>query len=98
MPIKSLMLRFDRFHHATERAYLIQIGSTEHWVPKKLAWNITINKKLGGHITVPGWLYEKLTGEKLEDVSMSDATLIIEKHIPDRKEPIKTEVDATLIK
>ncbi len=92
------MLRFDRFHHDTGRAYLIQIGSTEHWVPKKLAWNLTINKKLGGHITVPGWLYEKITGEKLEDISINDATLIVEKHVPIRIEPIKTIADATLIK
>ena len=96
--IKSLMLRFDRFHHATEKAYLIQIGPSEHWVPKKLAWNLTINKKLGGHITVPPWLYEKITGESIEDAPECDATVIIEKHIPERKEPIKTQADASLIK
>ena len=98
MPIKSLMLRFNRFHHATEKAYLIEVGNTEHWVPKKLAWNLTINKKLGGHITVPTWLYEKVTGIKTEDVPECDAALIVEKHVPERKEPIKTQADASLIK
>lgn len=96
--IKSIMLRFDKFLHETEKAYLIKVGYTEHWMPKKLSWNLTVNKKLGGHLTVPVWLYEKVTGIKIEDVPETDATLIVEKHIPDRKEPIKTEVDASLIK
>jgi len=98
MPIKSLMLRFDKFLHATEKAYLIRVGSTEHWIPKKLCRNFITNKKLGGNVSIPAFLYERITGESIEDAPISDADFIVEKHIPERKEPIKIEADATLIK
>lgn len=98
MEIKSVMLRFDKYLHATDKAYLIRVGNSEHWLPKKLCRNFITNKKLGGNVSIPTFLYEKITGIALENIATSDADYIIEKHIPVKKEPIKTFPDASLIK
>jgi hypothetical protein len=102
MAIKSMMLRFDKFLHETEKAYLIRVGSTEHWLPKKLCRSLITNKKLGGNVQIPSFLYERITGEVVDEMNESEindlATFIIEKHIPERKEPIKSEIDKTLLR
>ena len=98
MPIKSVMLRFDKFLHDTGKAYLLRVGYTEHWLPKKLCRNLIINKKLGGNVSIPTFLYERITGIAADDIPHADADFIIEKHIPERKEPIITQPDKTLMK
>jgi hypothetical protein len=98
MAIKSIMLRFDKFLHATEKAYLIRVGHAEHWIPKKLCRNFITNKKLGGNVSIPPFLYERITGESIEDAPTGDVDYIVEKHKPARIEPVKTNPDASLIK
>lgn len=98
MAIKSIMLRFDKFLHETPKAYLIRVGPTEHWLPKKLCRNFITNKKLGGNVSIPAFLYERITGESIEDAPIADADYIVEKHIPERIEPVKITPDASLIK
>lgn len=97
--IKSVMLRFDKFLHATEKAYLIRIGYTEHWIPRKLCRNFITNQKLGGNVSIPTFLYQRITGITPEDIPQSDADYIIEKHVPERKQPIKNlQPDKSLMK
>lgn len=88
--IKSAMLRFDKYLHATEKAYLLRIGYSEHWLPKKLCRNFILNKKLGGNVTVPAFLYERITGSPPE---ISDAETIIHHHTPAPLNPV-TEVES----
>jgi hypothetical protein len=93
--ITSVLLRFDKYLHETERAYLIRVGNTEHWLPKKLCRKFITNKKLGGNVTIPSFLYERITGEQpIEE----DAETIIEKHVPKQIEPTDTLPDAELIR
>lgn len=82
------MLRFDKFLHATDKAYLIRVGIHEHWLPKKLAWNLITNKKLGGVVTLPTWLYMKVTGLAEDEINLHDASYIVLKHVPSKKHPI----------
>lgn len=96
--INRVMLRFDKFLHATERAYLIRIGCLEHWIPKKLCRNFITNNKLGGNVSIPTFLYEKITGVEAEDIPIGDADFIIEKHVPEKIDATKTEPDADLIR
>lgn len=96
--ISQVMLRFDKFKHETAKAYLIEIGSTEHWLPKRFCRKFITNKKLGGNVTVPAWLYEKTTGIAQEDIPMEDVTVIIEKHIPLPVAPVETLPHQNLVK
>ena len=98
MSIKSVMLRFDKFLHETPKAYLVRIGSEETWLPKKLCRNFITNKKLGGNVSIPTFLYEKITGIQAEEIPTMDADYIVEKHIPNKLEPINTNADASLIR
>lgn len=96
--INQVLLRFDKFQHETQKAYLIKIGSTEHWLPKRFCKRFITNKKLGGNVTIPAWLYEKVTGIAQEDIPMEDATVIVEKHIPSPVAAIETLPHQNLIK
>lgn len=88
LQIKSVMLRFDKFLHETDKAILIRIHDQEHWLPKKLCRNFVTNKKLGGNVTVPAFLYERITGITHDDIPIGDADTIIEHHVPDKVEPV----------
>ncbi len=98
MPIKSIMLRFDKYLHETQKAYLIRVGPTEHWLPKKLCRNFITNSKLGGNVSIPAFLYERITGESIEDAPISDADYIVEKHKPERLEPVISSPEKSLLK
>jgi hypothetical protein len=96
--IKSVMLRFDKFLHATDKAYLLRVGDSEHWLPKRLCRNLITNKKLGGNVSVPTFIYERVTGIKAKDIPMSDADYIIEKHVPAKIEAKETQPNVELLK
>jgi hypothetical protein len=83
------MLKFDKFYHDTGRAILVQYQNKKHWIPKKLCRNITVNKKLGGHVSIPSFFYENMGYEVSEDIS--DKTII--HHVPEKKKPIKSEIN-----
>jgi hypothetical protein len=93
MQIKSVKVQFDKLLGETPAAYLLRFGMEEIWIPRKLAWKMVVNNKLGGNLVIPTWLYKEKFGED-PDTSMADT--IIEKHTPARIEPIKTDPDASL--
>lgn len=93
--ITNVLLRFDKYLHETSKAYLIRVGTKEHWLPKKLCRKFITNKKLGGNVTIPTFLYERITGQLPTE---ADAETIIEKHVPVRIEPTNTQPDAGLIR
>lgn len=96
--IKSIMLRFDKYLYETQKAYLIRIGHTEHWIPKKLCRDFVTNQKLGGNVSIPAFLYERITGQSIEDANPLDADYIITKHIPAPLSPIDSKPNAELTK
>lgn len=93
--ITKVFVRFDKLKGETSKAYLLQFMNEEHWLPKKLCWNFTTNKKLGGNCTIPAWLYEKIFGHLPEE---SEATEIITTHVPEQITVKPTEPDAKLIR
>lgn len=98
MSIKSVMLRFDKFLHETQKAYLVRIGYEEIWLPKKLCRKFITNQKLGGNVTIPTFLYTKITGIEPKNIPTNDADYIVEKHIPEKLKPININADASLIR
>lgn len=109
--IKSLNLRFDKFIHATEKAYLLKYQNQEVWIPKKLAWNFQVaGNDLHAWATIPAWLFEKITGQNPDELLNDIGTFgmkenygaipqtIVEKHVPDRKEPVENNFISELKK
>lgn len=83
--ITRVIIKFDKFYHDTGRAILVQYMNKKHWIPKKLCRNITVNKKLGGHVSVPSFFYEEMGYEVTDEIA--DKTVV--HHIPKNKKPIK---------
>lgn len=82
--ISRVIIKFDKFIHDTSRAILVRVVNEEHWIPKKLLRNLVINKKLGGHFSLPF----EIAKEKGFEVDEENAELIITHHIP---KPIKAK-------
>lgn len=88
-----VMLRFDKHLAATARAYLFIRNREEHWVPKSLCRNLVVNNKLGGHVQVPPFIYERIMGhEPRED----EATEFVERHVPAPVTPVNLPPDEQL--
>ncbi len=92
------MLRFDKWLHSTEKAHLIRIHNSEHWLPKKLCRNFVLNQKLGGNVSVPAFLYERITGGSAESVPEYDVDIKIETHVPQRIDPVEIEANKNLLR
>jgi len=101
MPIKSVTLRFDKWKHSTEKAHLLVYKGKEMWLPKKLCWDFKIaGNDQHAWATIPSFLFEKITGHTPEQMMEDYGTLgmkeqfgaivhtIVEKHVPERKEPV----------
>ena len=93
--IKSVRVKFEKLKGETPKAFLLQVNGKEHWFPRKLCFNFILNKKLGGNMNIPAWLYTEKFGEA---PSLEDAAVIIETHVPTRIEPINPKPDASLIR
>jgi hypothetical protein len=75
------MLRFSKYEYETAKAYLVKLHQTEIWLPKRFCRNFITNKKLGGNVQIPEWLYkEKLGYEPPEE----DYTYTVTKHTPEK--------------
>lgn len=93
--ITKVFVRFEKLRGETPLALLLLIEGVEYWFPKRFCWNFITNKKLGGNMVIPTWLYkEKFKCEPPDD----DASETIEKHIPEKKEPVNIEPDANLVR
>lgn len=78
------MLRFTKYETATAKAYLVKLHHLELWLPKRFCRNLIINKKLGGNVQIPEWLYKEKLGYAPPE---KDYTYTVEKHIPEKIEP-----------
>lgn len=93
--IKSVYVKFEKMKGETAQAVLLEIFGQEHWFPKRFCWQFILNKKLGGNMSIPGWLYQAKFNQ---EPPIEDATEIIEKHVPARVEPVTPKADASLIR
>lgn len=102
MQIKSVKLRFDKWHHSTEKAHRLTYRGKEVWLPKKLAWDFQVaGNDLHAWATIPSWLFEKITGHHPDELMEDCGTIgmkerfgaiphtIIEKHVPEKKAPVE---------
>lgn len=101
--IKSVKLRFNKWHHSTAKAHLLTYKGQEVWLPRKLAWDFRIaGNDLHAWATLPSWLFEKITGYKPEDMLEQHGTAgmkehfgavihtVVEKHVPEKLAPVET--------
>lgn len=103
--IKSIQLRFDKWKHSTDKAHLLVYKNQEMWLPKKLCWDFHVaGNDLHAWATIPAWLFEKITGQKadevFEDYGISGMkeyygaiihTQIVH-HVPEKKEPVENNI------
>lgn len=100
--IKNVKVRFDKWHHSTAKAHLLTYRGEQVWLPKKLCWNFQIaGNDLHAWATIPSFLFEKITGHKVDDVYKeegeaglkrifnAEAGTIVEHHVPEHKEPVE---------
>lgn len=87
MTIKRVRIKFEKYYGETPYAFLVLVRNKEFWFPWSQCRNFTLNKKLGGHFECPAWLYKEKFGE---EPSEEIATLIIEKHVPERIDPVES--------
>jgi hypothetical protein len=94
--VTKVFVRFDKLiGRSPKGAYLLKIDGTEMWFPFQCCYNFILNSKLGGNMVIPVWLYKEKFGCEPPD---EDAAVTIERHVPERKEPVKTEPHADLTK
>lgn len=93
--ITKVYLKFDKLKAETNKAYLLQFGHDEYWLPKKLCWRFVLNKKLGGNCSIPTWLYEKIFGRSPEE---SEASEVVIKHVPTLITPQQIDPHADLVR
>ena len=85
--IARVKVTFDKMYGETPRAFLLLVENREMWFPKRFCRNFVLNKKLGGHMEIPTWLYREKFGREPDE---DDATLIITHHTPERVEPVES--------
>ena len=93
--IARVKVTFDKMYGETPRAFLLYIEGREIWFPKRFCRNFVLNKKLGGHMEIPAWLYKEKFNREPDD---DDATLIITHHTPERVEPVENNTINELLK
>lgn len=98
--IKSIKIKFDKYVHETPRAYLVKFMQQEIWLPKKLCRGFAVHgNDMHGVVSIPTFLYEKITGETVDEEFNShyaESDWIVTKHKPEKIEPIKSEANAEL--
>jgi len=98
--IKSIKIKFDKYVHETDRAYLVKFMRQEIWLPKKLCRGFAVHgNDMHGVVSIPTFLYERITGETVDgyfDSRYAEADWVITKHKPTKIEPIKPEANADL--
>lgn len=94
--IKTVFVKFDKLMGETPLAFLLKFGyDNQIWFPKKLCRNFILNKKLGGNMVIPTWLYIEKFGQEPDE---SEAETIIIHHVPEKKEPVNISPDKTLLR
>lgn len=87
-------IKFEKFLHRTGKAILIRVHGVEHWIPSKLCRNLVTNQKLGGHVSVPAFIADRI-GYQYE---VDDADMIIEHHVPSSLPPVASNEIEDLLK
>ncbi len=85
----TVRIKFDKFYSETSRAYLISIYNQEVWLPKKMCRSFITNKKLGGNVVIPEWLYKEKFGCEPSDEMYET---IVEHHTPEKMQPVENNL------
>lgn len=77
----------------TPRAYLIRIGSDEHWIPKSCCYGFRTNNQLKGTVELPAFIINKMFDIDINEMDeLPDnikPTYIVEKHEPIKIDPLE---------
>ena len=93
--IATVMIKFEKLRGETSRAVLLLINGVEYWFPKRFCSNFILNKKLGGNMIIPSWLYREKFGC---EPNIEYAETIIEKHKPNKIKNINVEPIKELVR
>lgn len=103
MEIRKVKIRFEKWKHTTDKAYLVVYRGKEVWLPQSICWNLKVaGNDLHAWAEIPAFKFKELTGHELSDAykdygvegmrNLFDAVVnvIVEKHVPERKEPVES--------
>lgn len=98
------MIQFNKLMGETPKAYLIKIHNNEFWIPKSCCRNFVLNKKLGGNVSLPAFILNKMlvadiNESEIEDLPFSiTPTWVIEHHTPAKLNTEDINHDKTLMR
>lgn len=91
--IKTAFLKFDKLLGETPKAYLIKVNNKEHWVPKSQCRSFTTNQKLGGHVTLPAFILNRMFDFNIDEATSMPADIrpvwVVEHHTLEKIEPVQ---------
>lgn len=85
--ITTVRVQFDKLMGETPKACLLKIEGRECWFPRKLCRKFVLNKKLGGNMVIPAWLFKEKFGY---DPDESIAETIVKHHVPEKITPLQS--------
>lgn len=62
MRIPRIKFEFDYFERETEKAYLLKVGESLHWLPKSICSELTLTKGMSGWLNIAPFKWQELTG------------------------------------
>lgn len=91
--IKAARIKFDKLKGETPKAFLVQIGSGEYWIPKSQCRKFTTNQKLGGHVELPTFIINRILDVDINEMEelpeIIKSSWVVEKHKPNAVEPLE---------
>lgn len=62
MKIPQIRLNFNYFEKETEKAILLKIGESLHWIPKSICSNLTLTNGMSGWLNIAPFKWQEITG------------------------------------
>lgn len=102
MEITKVKVRFSKYHAATDNAYLLEYRRQKVWIPKKYCWDLGVyGNDMHAWATMPVWfvnlkfeidvnkLFDEIGTNGLREAFDIQVHQTIEKHVPERIEPVE---------
>jgi hypothetical protein len=92
--VRMVYVKFDKMLGKTPGAYLLKIGDKEIWFPVRCCHQFILNKKLGGNMQIPAWLYIDRFGCEPDEIALDEVVI----HVPEPKEKIEHNLITELLR
>lgn len=103
--IKTVNVRFSKFHCETEKAYRVEYRGEVMWVSKRFCWDLNVaGNDLHAWAVVPAWKFKEITGNDINELAKDYGTKglreifdcsvgrVVTHHVPEKVEVLKDNV------